>query len=64
MLGEYYLATGIGAFSLLVVAVITGLFGKALRKVLPGPKVLLAHKASALGGASLALLHILGVHGF
>jgi len=26
--------------------------------------VLLAHKVSALGGAFLALLHVLGVHGF
>ena len=64
MLGQYYMATGIGAFSLVAGAVITGLFGRQLRKVLPPAKVLLAHKVSALGGSLLALLHVLGVHGF
>jgi hypothetical protein len=64
MLGQYYLATGIGAFSLVAVAVITGLFGRRLRKVFSAPKVLLVHKASALAGAFLVLLHVLGVHGY
>jgi hypothetical protein len=64
MLGQYYLATGIGAFSLVAVAVITGLFGRRLRKVFSAPKVLLVHKASALAGVFLALLHVLGVHGY
>lgn len=64
MLGQYYMATGIGAFSLVTLAVISGLFGRQLRKVFPAPKVLLVHKTSALGGALLALLHVLGVHGF
>ncbi|MBP6332479.1 MAG: hypothetical protein KA342_03440 [Aminivibrio sp.] len=64
MLGQYYLATGIGAVSLVTVAVITGLFGRRLRKVFPAPKVLFVHKVSALAGAFLALLHVLGVHGY
>jgi len=64
MLGQYYMATGIGAFWLIAAAVITGLFGRRLRKVFPAPKVLLVHKVSALAGALLALLHVLGVHGF
>jgi len=40
------------------------LFGRRLRKVFSAPKVLLVHKASALAGAFLALLHVLGVHGY
>ena len=64
MLGQYYMATGIGAFSLVTLAVISGLFGRQLRKMLPPAKVLLAHKVSALGGSLLALLHVLGVHWF
>jgi len=64
MLGEYYMITGIGAFACLVSAAASGLFGRTLRKVFPGPKVLLFHKTSALAGAGLALLHVLGVHGF
>ena len=64
MLGQYYLITGIGAFALIFVALITGLFGRNLRKLLPGPVVLRVHKFSALGGALCALLHVLGVHGY
>ncbi|MBL3539899.1 hypothetical protein [Aminivibrio sp.] len=63
MLGQYYLATGAGAFLLVALAVITGLFGRQLRKVFPGRKVLLTHKVCALGGVLLALLHVLGAHG-
>ena len=64
MLGQYYMVTGIGAFVLVAAALMTGLFGRQLRKMLPPAKVLLAHKVSALGGSLLALLHVLGVHGF
>lgn len=64
MLGEYYMITGIGAFVCLVLAAVSGLFGRTLRKIFPGPRVLLFHKTSALAGAGLALLHVLGVHGF
>lgn len=64
MLGQYYLITGIGAFALVLLALITGLFGRHLRKMFPGPAVLRVHKFSALGGALCALLHVLGVHGY
>ena len=56
--------TGIGAFALILLAVITGLFGRNLRKIIPGPAVLKIHKFSALAGALCALLHVLGVHGY
>lgn len=64
MFGQYYMITGIGAFALILLAVITGLFGRNLRKVIPGPAVLKIHKFSALTGALCALLHVLGVHGY
>lgn len=64
MLGQYYMITGIGAFALILLALITGLFGRNLRKLLPGPVVLRVHKFSALGGTLCALLHVLGVHGY
>lgn len=48
MLGEYYMITGIGAFVCLVLAAASGLFGRTLRKIFPGPRVLLFHKTSAL----------------
>ena len=64
MLGQYYLITGIGAFVLIFLAVITGLFGRNLRKIIPGPNVLRIHKFSALTGSLCALLHVLGVHGY
>ncbi len=64
MLGQYYLVTGIGAFALIFLAVITGLFGRNLRKIIPGLNVLRIHKFSALTGFLCALLHVLGVHGY
>ena len=64
MFGQYYMITGTGAFALILLAVITGLFGRNLRKVIPGPAVLKIHKFSALAGALCALLHVLGVHGY
>ncbi len=64
MFGQYYMITGTGAFALILLAVITGLFGRNLRKVIPGPAVLKIHKFSALTGVLCALLHVLGVHGY
>jgi len=64
MLGQYYMITGTGAFVLLLLAVITGLFGRNLRKIVPGAALLKMHKFSALTGALFALLHVLGVHGY
>jgi hypothetical protein len=64
MLGQYYMQTGISAFAFILLAAITGLFGRSLRKALPKMNVLKVHKASALIGAFSALLHVLGIHGY
>lgn len=63
-LGQYYVYTGTGGFILLLIALGTGLFGRALRKKFPGLNVMAVHRTSALLGLFLALLHVLGVHGF
>lgn len=63
MLGQYYVYTGTGGFLLLTLALVTGLFGRSLRKKFPGAKILAVHKTSAILGLFLVLLHVLGVHG-
>ena len=64
MLGQYYAITGISGFALILLAMITGLFGRSLRKAFPKVNILKIHKFSALAGVLGALLHVLGIHGF
>jgi len=55
MLGEYYMITGIGAFVCLVSAAVSGLFGRTLRKIFPGPRCAWLLKFGRFSGRAFSM---------